>query len=248
MISSMRSSSAAAGCGERRGSFFVIRRRNRGGIRATVANRALGLAHSRRAQVRPSRVSMAAALASGLRPVMVTCRSPVHRTVWNKGCRRSEGVCLRLPAISGIGKGQIARMVVATPRSSHARYPGRMPGPPDPGARSGGTPRRDTMAQAPPRTQDRRGVLAYLEFPEPGREGTVHHRPGLRRRTAADLARHRLPRHLPVAGSPGSPSDQTVRAGREDQSRMTDSAQVHDRYTEGSWLSREAAKLCSWAP
>ena len=71
----MRSSSAAAGRGERRGPFFVVRRRNGGGIRTTVANRALGLAHSRRAQVRPSRASMAAALASWSRQVMVTCRS-----------------------------------------------------------------------------------------------------------------------------------------------------------------------------
>jgi hypothetical protein len=75
MISSMRSSSAAAGPRERQDSFFVIRRPNGGGMRTTVANRALGLAHPRRAQVRPSRASMAAALASGSRPVMVTCRS-----------------------------------------------------------------------------------------------------------------------------------------------------------------------------
>src|SRR6266568_1537991 len=37
------------GHGERRDSFFAVRRPNRGGIRATVANRALGLAPSRRA-------------------------------------------------------------------------------------------------------------------------------------------------------------------------------------------------------
>jgi hypothetical protein len=44
-------------------------------MRTTVATRGLGLAPSRRAQVRSSRASMAAALASGSRPVMVTCRS-----------------------------------------------------------------------------------------------------------------------------------------------------------------------------
>src|SRR6266516_5856221 len=43
MNSSMRSSRAAAGRGERRGSFFfVVRRRNGRGIRPTVANRAMG--------------------------------------------------------------------------------------------------------------------------------------------------------------------------------------------------------------
>ena len=50
-------------------------RRIGGAMRPTVANRALGLAPSRRAQVRPSRASMAVALASGSRPVMVICRS-----------------------------------------------------------------------------------------------------------------------------------------------------------------------------